>query len=150
MFHRLNEENVDTVAALFSLLKDYAHFHPHAFTRDVAEQICKHRGLDGFYGGFRATVMLAYGLLRGWDAGFEDPSLGIVIHPEFRGHGLGKRMMVFLHEEAARLGARRIRLRVHPDNHAAIGMYERIGYVFDRTMDRGQRVGWYYIPQAPR
>lgn len=145
-FHRLTEEHVDAVATLFVGLDD-PHFTPHAFTRDMAEQVCRYSGRDGFYGGFHGADIVSYGMLRGWDAGFDDPSLGIAVHPAFRGRGIGRRTMLFLHQEAARRGARRIRLRVHPDNLVAIAMYEQFGYVFDGSTDRGQRVAWYDISQ---
>src|SRR5712691_6841309 len=63
---------------------------------------------------------LGYGMLRGWDEGYAIPSLGVVIHPEAQGHGLGRLMMEFLRIAAIRRGAEKIRLRVALANKPAL------------------------------
>jgi len=72
--------------------------------------------------------VLGYGLLRGWDEGFEIPSLGIAIHPQCRSEGLGNFLMGYLEFLAARRGAASVRLRVFRQNAAAIALYSARGY----------------------
>jgi ribosomal-protein-alanine N-acetyltransferase len=72
--------------------------------------------------------------LRGWDEGYEIPSLGIAIHPDARSKGLGTTFMHFLHTAAQRKGSNRIRLRVHKENREAIAMYERFDYSFAQDL----------------
>jgi len=117
-------------------------FHPHPFTRAEAEARCAHAGRDLYCVAVEAGVVLAYGMLRGWDEGYEVPSLGIAVHAGARGKGLGGALMLHLHEEARRRGAPRIRLKVYPDNAAAVQLYRSLGYVFEPALERGQLVGF--------
>jgi ribosomal protein S18 acetylase RimI-like enzyme len=67
-------------------------------------------------------------MLRGWDEGYTVPSLGIGIRREFERQGLGREMMVALHQVAREMGATAVRLRVHPDNVGAAALYRAMGY----------------------
>jgi ribosomal protein S18 acetylase RimI-like enzyme len=49
--------------------------------------------------------------------------------------------MLYLHAEARRRGAPRIRLKVYPENTAAVELYRSLGYVFEAS-ERGQLVGF--------
>ena len=80
-------------------------------------------------------------MLRGWDQGFAVSSLGIATHAAARGIGLGRALMLYLHAEARRRGARRIRLKVYPDNRVAVELYRTLGYVFAGELEEGQLVG---------
>ena len=44
------------------------------------------------------------------------------------GRGFGRRLLEAAEQEAARHGARRVRLEARPDNEAARALYERAGY----------------------
>jgi ribosomal protein S18 acetylase RimI-like enzyme len=121
-----------------------AAFHPHPMTAAWAEKVSAGVGPDLYAAVWRADApgeLLGYGMLRGWEAGFEVPSLGIAIDPTQRGQGLGLAMMAYLHAEAAARGAPRIRLKVYPDNVGAVRLYERLGYRFGDGLEAGQRVG---------
>ncbi|MFX8397156.1 hypothetical protein ABTL72_19340 [Acinetobacter baumannii] len=50
-------------------------------------------------------------------------------------------MMLHLHGVAVERGASQIRLRVHPDNKAALRLYLKKGYVFTGELDRSELVG---------
>lgn len=88
--------------------------------------------------------VLGYGLLRGWDQGYDVPSLGIAIRPDRRGQGLGILLMHFLHAAARQRGALRVRLRVHPGNARARDLYEKLGYRFEGE-ERGELVGFFEL-----
>ena len=77
---------------------------------------------------FTGSGGIGYGLLRGWNEGYEIPSLGVAVHPSMRGTGLGRLIMDFLEAMARMRGASSIRLRVRKDNAIAHGMYARRGY----------------------
>jgi len=124
---------VEPLTEFFQALKaagDEKYFHPHPLTATEAENLCHYRGKDLYYLLVDGRRVLAYGLLRGWDEGYEVPSLGIAVHPSERGSGTGLMMMEFLHMAARRRGARNVRLKVHKDNSPAIRLYEGLGYVF--------------------
>ena len=74
------------------------------------------------------SLVVGYGLLRGWDEGFAIPSLGIAIHPLRRGRGLGNFLMEYLELLARLRGSASLRLRVLKANAVAIALYTTRGY----------------------
>ena len=120
---------------------DDKYFHPHPLTDEEAKRRAHYSGKDLYYVLVEGDKVLGYGILRGWDEGYEVPGLGIVIHPAVRGMGLGKLLMHFLHAAARRRGASKIRLKVYPDNGIAIRLYEGLGYTF-QAEEGGQLVGF--------
>jgi ribosomal-protein-alanine N-acetyltransferase len=122
---------------------DADYFRPHPFTNEGLDQVVHFAGRDLYYVAVEGSSVLAYGMLRGWDAGFAIPSLGIAVHPSVRSCGLGSSLMRFLHVAALRRGAEKVRLKVHVDNAKAIELYRQLGYVFDSTE------GSYYIGFKP-
>jgi ribosomal protein S18 acetylase RimI-like enzyme len=121
--------------AAFASGPEAAFFHPHPLTADDANRICGAQGLDLYYAAMVGRTVVAYGLLRGWDQGYDVPSLGIAIHPASRGRGLARPFMAFLHAAAKHRGARQIRLTVYNENQRAVELYRRLGYVFSPKND---------------
>jgi ribosomal protein S18 acetylase RimI-like enzyme len=119
---------------------DTRFFHPHPFTADEARQICHYQGADLYALAHTGDDVLAYGMLRGWAEGYEIPSLGIAVHPRGRGTGLARAFMTYLHAAARLRGAKKVRLKVYPDNVRAQRLYQGLGYHFDST-SAGQLVG---------
>jgi ribosomal protein S18 acetylase RimI-like enzyme len=117
------------------------YFHPHPFTDESAKTLAHYCGKDLYYLLLDGRTVLAYGILRGWDQGYEIPSLGIAVHPEARGGKLGELMMHFLHSAARRKGARQVRLKVYGGNVSARNLYIKLGYRFDSVEEEGQLVG---------
>lgn len=115
-------------------------FHPHPFDAETACSIAGHAGRDCFVGMFADDRLIAYGMLRGWDEGYEVPSLGIYVAPQARRTGAATRLMLELHDLARARGAGRIRLKVYPDNEAAVRLYVQLGYQFTH-LEKDQRVG---------
>ena len=81
--------------------------------------------------------VVAFGMLRGWQEGYDVPSLGIAIRHDREGRGYGRAMMSALERLARERGAAQIRLRVHPDNVRARRLYEGQGYRA-AGMERGE------------
>jgi len=139
----VSDANSDALAAFWEKLTesgDDAHFHPHPLTRDSASALAAYDGRDVFAVALIAARAVGYGLLRGWDQGYEVPSLGIAVDHSWRGSGLADLLMEWLHTAARARGATQVRLRVSPTNAAARGLYRRFGYRFD-AWDRGEQVG---------
>jgi ribosomal protein S18 acetylase RimI-like enzyme len=109
-------------------------FAPHSKSESHIRELCVRQQRDIGYLLVSGRKVTGYGLLRGWDEGFETPSLGIAIHPTARGRGLGELLMHFLHVAAMARGAVRVRLRVRANNSVAIGLYTKLGYVFERDV----------------
>ena len=130
-----------------SLSGDERFFHPHAMDSAAAEQIFAYEGEDLYYVAKLGERVVGYGLLRGWDEGYEVPSLGICVGHDVRSEGLGELMMRFLHAAARARGANLVRLKVHPLNLPARRLYERLGYRFD-GMDAGEEIGTLSLRQV--
>jgi ribosomal-protein-alanine N-acetyltransferase len=138
-FRVLRREFVSGLTEFFQAIAsgpDHGSFHPHPMTREEAERICSYAGRDLYYAASSGAEVLAYGLLRGWDEGYEIPSLGIAVHPQARGRGLAWTFMEFLHTAAKFRGANKVRLTVYNDNQRAVELYRRLGYKFESKNDR--------------
>jgi ribosomal-protein-alanine N-acetyltransferase len=127
---------------------DMEFFHPHAFTNDAVEKITQTVRNDLYYILADGEDVLGYGMLRGWDEGYEIPSLGIAIHPQARAIGLGRVFMQFLSAAAKRKCERKIRLRVKAGNIRAVKLYESLGYVLGSEED-GYLVGFLDLSTKP-
>jgi ribosomal-protein-alanine N-acetyltransferase len=135
----------EALAKFFALLRSRGvdeFFHPHPFTAQAARERAAYAGDDLYFGLFEDGAMLGYGMLRGWDEGYEIPSLGIVVHPDSQGQGLGRLLMTFLKAAAMRRGAKQIRLRVYPDNHTAVKLYRALGYELSAEKDSPYLIGF--------
>ncbi|MGH7780953.1 MAG: GNAT family N-acetyltransferase [Candidatus Binataceae bacterium] len=143
-FRQLTPEWSESLGHMFAVLRERGEdeqFHPHPLTAEHAESLGSYSGKDLYYVAVSNGTVVGYGMLRGWDEGYEVPSLGIALHPSARGTGLGEAFMKFLHVAAGREGAKRIRLRVDKTNLRAKRLYERLGYCF-KDEDSGQLVGY--------
>lgn len=94
-----------------------------------------------------AAEITGYGMLRGWDEGYDIPSLGIIIHPDQRGKGLGKAFMGFLHRLAEKCHAQKIMLKTYTENEKALGLYKKMGYQFSQK-SQGQWIGYFSIGES--
>lgn len=137
-FHVVGPDDARLLAEIFSDI-DPTFFRPHPFTDDEAMLIANRAGADVYAILLDGQQPVAYGMLRGWDDGYATPSLGIAVRTTSQGRGLGRLMMVGLHEEALRRGAAVVRLRVHPDNSRARRLYESMGYRYAGE-ERGELV----------
>lgn len=136
-------ELIDQVTRFFQRVSSSGvaqYFHPHPFTPEEAESRTRYTGADLYYALLVDGEMAAYGMLRGWDEGYEVPSLGIAVDPRWQGKGYGRLLMTFLHAAARARGARQIRLKVYEDNARALALYRSLGYQFGG--ERGsQKIG---------
>lgn len=115
---------------------DEVFFSPHPVDADSIRRIAAHDGKDLYYLLVEHGEVLGYGMLRGWDEGYQIPSLGLAIHHSARGQGLGGMLMGFLHLLASRRGADKVRLRVRANNEKALSLYKSLGYVFEEDLNQ--------------
>ena len=117
--------------------KDDVYFHPHPLTCEMAKSIATYEGNDLYLLQIKDNEIAGYAMLRGWDDGYLIPSLGIVIHPNFRRQGLAQKFMEFLHAKAREKSAQKIMLKVYESNLNALRMYQNLGYIFsDKIKDQ--------------
>lgn len=105
-------------------------FHPHELSYLGLNKAVLSNPLDYYVILIHNNYILSYGLLRGWQDGFEIPSLGIMVDKNHRGKGISIKMMSHLHETAGIKGSSKIRLSVYKINLSAINLYSKLGYVF--------------------
>jgi glycosyltransferase involved in cell wall biosynthesis len=144
----------DDAAALGTLFDSFrAHgfdkfFHPHPLTTEEAANLARYTGKDAYAVLVDGSRIIGYGMLRGWDAGYDIPSFGVAIDPTAQSRGHGRRLLEFLQQIARERGAKKIRLKVYPDNQRAVRFYREYGYEFESTLDNGQLVGYFDLTRS--
>lgn len=125
----LNTEFVDRLSQRLQALPeaDKGFFNPHDY--DVATLIALLEQEDKHYyiyldahGNFAG-----YGMVRAW-GGFDLPTLGCVIWPEYRRCGNGMKLVNHLVAKARQLGFNRIKIKVFKKNKVAYRLYRRAGF----------------------
>jgi len=140
---RIDTTWIDKLIIFFESIhpsSNYKYFHPHPFDKEKAQELGYYKGRDLYFVQTIQKEICGYGMLRGWDEGYKIPSLGILIHSAHKGKGLGKEFMFFLHEQARKRGAKKIKLKVYPENTRAIHLYQKLGYSFSGK-EYGQLIG---------
>jgi len=118
---------------LFNLFRDISEedkkfFHPHNFTYEDSVKVCtlSDQSLDKYYViTNEVDDIIGYGMLRGWNEGYEIPMLGIYLNPSARGKGLAERLILYMVNTNILV---RIRLKVRMENIAAIKLYKKLGF----------------------
>lgn len=128
-----NPQIKDIIVDFFKSV-DNSLFHPHPFDEENAERIINEKE-DLYYFIISNNEVVSYGMLRGWKEGYETPSLGIYVNEKYRGQGIARFMMEFLHLAAKFKGAKKVRLTVYASNTKAINLYHSLGYSFEHMVD---------------
>lgn len=103
----------------------------HAFQSELLENTFATYLVLDFHG-----KVVAYGGM--WIILNESHITNVAVHPDFRGHHLGERMMRGLMLRARELGAERMTLEVRRTNAVAQNLYQKLGFV-----QLGVRRGYY-------
>lgn len=103
-------------------------FHPFPLSRESAERLARSPGLDKYYGAWVDGVLVGLTMLRGWNEGYNIPSLGVMVNPVYKGRGIGRALTEFAIGEAARLKSPALRLSVYESNRRGYELYRRLGF----------------------
>lgn len=129
----IRELRVEDAAAVSALLRaqppEYARFF-YAFGSGEEEiaRILGARERDVYSGIFWRGELAAFFMLRGWDAGYEVPSFGVLVDVKHRGLAF-MRIALDVAKLVSRLaGAPRLMAKIHPDNVSPRGA-RRLGLV---------------------
>lgn len=129
---RLREEHIEQLKKFFEAINSPSYiddFSPHPFDSSNAERVCKYHGKDKYCAILlNGEVIIGYGLLRGWDEGYEVPALGLCVLKEYHGKGLGKLLINFLETVSRLEGALNVMLKVKKKNEIAKNLYLRQGF----------------------
>ncbi len=126
---QLEAADVAAIAAFMRLQSDeYLRFF-YAFGSDesaIAEMLSAAK-MDIFSGVFWQENLVGIFMLRGWDAGYEVPSFGVLIDEKYRG-GAFMRLTLDTAKLICRLsGAKRLMAKIHPENVSPRGA-RRLGF----------------------
>ncbi len=120
-------------------------FSPHPFDRENACKICSYEGQDLYYALIlESRTIIGYFMLRGWDEGYEIPSIGLGLLPEYQGYGLGRLIMNYLESTARLNNSKQTMLKVIKKNLVAINLYESQGYIFQEHNEK-YLIGYKYF-----
>jgi ribosomal protein S18 acetylase RimI-like enzyme len=72
-------------------------------------------------------------------------SLGMGLLPEYRGQGIGRRLLQACITKAGRKGITRIELEVRADNERAIGLYKALGFEVEAVKRHAMRFDGLYF-----
>jgi ribosomal protein S18 acetylase RimI-like enzyme len=138
---RLSAGDAGRLGTFFELLQadpeTVRFFHPHPLTPSCAGTLCTRQAscLDRYYiTGYQGHIV-AYSMLRGWDEGYETPSFGGCTHPELRGAGLGRWLLIHALAQCRAAGARKLRLTVYKENVRALHIYRKFGFAFSEKSE---------------
>jgi len=135
-FIEVYEDNIDlykdSIDIFFNKNKSaYASFKPHELNWGSLKNIVLCKSQDVYIFMCNEKEIIGYGMLRGWDEGYDVPSLGILISEPERGKGLSIVLMDKLHEIAKNKKSQKVRLTVFKNNINAIKLYEKMEYQFE-------------------
>ena len=71
----------------------------------------------------------AVGYIGIWLVAGEGHITNVAVHPDYRGRGIGNRLMLAIEELAKKRGATRMTLEVRVSNEVAQALYRKLGYV---------------------
>lgn len=130
---RIRPLAVEDAAAVSALLRaqppEYVRFfYAFGFGEEEIARILAERRRDIYSGMFWRGELAAFFMLRGWDAGYEVPSFGVLVGVKHRGHAF-MRIALDVAKLVSRLaGAPRLMAKIHPDNVSPRGA-RRLGLV---------------------
>ncbi|MCY3911815.1 MAG: GNAT family acetyltransferase [Chloroflexi bacterium] len=125
----------DQVAALWREI--FAYDSPHNAPELVIEKKLEQR--DGLFFVARlgqsvvGTVMAGYDGHRGW-------IYSLAVLPDYRGIGIGSRLLRHAEARLAGLGCIKVNLQIVECNEAAVGFYERLGYDIEPRISMGKHL----------
>jgi GNAT superfamily N-acetyltransferase len=111
------------------------------FVKDsVAQDAVQFVAVDG------ARVVGWADIFPGWaHAVMHTGTLGMGVHPDYRGRGLGRRLLQACIDKAWRKGITRITLEARADNRPAITLYESLGFAHEALKPRALRFDGAYF-----
>ena len=79
------------------------------------------------------SVMIGYDGHRGWIN-------YLAVAPDFRRHGLGRRLMDEAEARLLREGCPKVNLQVRAENPEVVAFYQRLGYAIEESVSMGKRL----------
>jgi len=123
----------EKIKEFFKVIENNKFFHPYPFTDETIEKIMNSdKDLYSFF--LDNGKIIGYFMLRGFDEGYEIPSFGMIVHPDYRGKGIGKMMLKKAIEICKKSKCKKIRLTIDKDNKIAKSIYIKAGFKFNKNI----------------
>jgi N6-L-threonylcarbamoyladenine synthase/protein kinase Bud32 len=122
---RLEPSLIPALSAMLTSIEPT--FRPFDFTVEAIAAAIK-EGDEHWVIALPSGIVVAYGMLRGWSAGYRVPSLGVAVDLMYRRRGLAWAMCLFLHYRASERGCSHVMLHVDDENLGAQSLYRALGY----------------------
>ncbi len=137
------EFEFEQVAALAALMAEsrpeyLAHFQPFPFTEVALRERLQHRREDRYWTLHHEGELAGFFMLRGFDEGYARPSFGIFVAEKYAGRHLATAALQHAIAWCREHHLPRVMLKVHPENVAAIAVYNRAGFHFTEVCPRTQ------------
>ena len=130
----------EKIKEFFRVLKSDKWFQPFRFNEKTISKILTAKE-DIYCFIWDKEKIIGIFMLRGFDEGYEIPSLGMIVHPDYRNRGIGTFGMNALIEICKELKCKKIRLTVDKGNDIAKKMYEKAGFKF-KTKNAYKDIGF--------
>jgi hypothetical protein len=103
-------------------------FYAFGFDEAAIEAVLSRLKRDLFFGIFSDDLLVAIFMLRGWDAGYEVPSFGVLVDQKQRGYGYLQISLEVAKVVARISGASQLMAKIHPENMSQRGA-RRLGFL---------------------
>lgn len=108
------------------------YFSPHPFSDEHAKTICEYQGRDLYYSVLlNGQEIIGYCMLRGFDEGYEVPSIGLCILKKYQRMGLGTLLIDFMETLCRLNNCNKVMLKVTKSNKSGLIFYKKNGYVLN-------------------
>ncbi len=110
-------------------------FDPFPLTDETVNKILN----DGevYFVAYSKVRFMGFGMLR--YQGYNIPSFGVFVDHRHKRKGVATKLLDYAIKSAKLNGAKKIRLSVYADNHAAIELYKKTGFEITDTLENGNR-----------
>ena len=119
------------------------YFIPFKYDKKTIEKILIRMVKDQYFGLYVGDLLAGFYMLRGFDQGYEIPSYGVWIGPNFSGLGLATLTLHHAFVWCRANGIATLMLKVHPDNTVAKRLYEAEGFRATSTDPGNQNIIYY-------
>ena len=103
-------------------------FIPFAFDLDSVSGVLRKAKKDVFYSVKVNNDWAGFYMLRGFDQGYRVPAYGVWIAPQYKNCGLAALTLAHAFSICKLNRIATMMLKVHPENTAALKLYERMGF----------------------
>lgn len=125
--HHLIDEDAYIKISGVTSRNDLTHENEEKYVLDLLKEISEKQGIHAL--AFHEDRLIGNaGITKGSVRKEHVGLLGISIHRDFRGEGIGREMMTYLLGEAKKIGLTIIELKVYGPNSQAIHLYKKLGF----------------------